>query len=180
MTGAMSGESNTHENGTGPPANVTFLLDEDEDDMSKGKLLHLVCMEARSVSVWALVAPLLRIALSSCGSMEWMLALFPAQQPGFIFASAWLLFVIREKFGPVPNVPIRLCETFMGRLSVREMCLCLPIHFVCTLSTFGIVKLVLPSNVVSLALAPLVYSQDNPWFLVRTKDYIHQRLVSCC
>lgn len=175
----MSGENNIHENGTGPPANVTFVLDEEEDDSSKGSQWHLVCMEARSVSVWALVAPLLRIASSSFGSMEWVLAPFPAQEPGFIFASAWLLFVIRQKFGPVPNVPIRLCETSMGRLSLREMCLCLAIHFVCTLSTFRIVKLVLPSNVVSLALEPIEYSQGNPWFVVR-KVYIHQYVVSCC
>jgi hypothetical protein len=164
----MSGENNSHENGTGPPANVTVILDEEEeDDLSKGKLWHLVCTEARAVSVWALVAPLLRIALSSFGSMKWILALLPAtQEPGFIFASAWLLF----EFGPVvPNIPIRLCETFMGRLTLREMCICLPIHFVCTMSMFRIVKLLLPSNMVSLALEPIVYSQENPWFMVRKK-----------
>lgn len=184
----MSGDNNsTHENGDGPPADVTVILEaEDEYDVvSKGKLWHLVCTEARSVSVWALVTPLLRIALALCGSVEWILALFPQgvgqdMAPGFLFASAWLLFVVRDKFGPVPNIPIRICETIMGRMSLRELCVVVPIHFVCTLSTFRIVKLLLPSDVASLALAPIVYSHDNPWFVVRHQVRNSDHCVACC
>ena len=186
----MSGETNnTHVNGAGPLADVTVISLEAEDEsdvVSKGKLWHLVCTEARAVSVWALVSPILRIlALSLRGSVEWMIPLFPrgvAQDmaPGFLFASAWLLFAVRDKFGTVPNIPIRICETIMGRMSLREMCVVVPIHFLCTLSTFRIVKLLLPSEVASLALAPIVYSHDNPRFVVRHQVRHSYQCVACC
>lgn len=155
---------------TAPPANVTVFLNEAESSSKhKNDIWNLVAREARAVSAWAFLAPLLRLAfapLIACVSGDtcssrlfsvlagWVLWLLPksvAQNmaPGFIFASAWcvccleghvtghcslalssvsiphpptstnvtrLLFAVRDSFGVVPNVPIRICEMIMGRL----------------------------------------------------------------
>jgi hypothetical protein len=195
---------------TGPPRNVTVVFHDDDDDdkeeeeeeetgFYKQEIWIMVTREARAVSLWALIAPLFRLALQpfishaclatdveTCQSSNmsalagWLLSVFPqtvAQNlaPGFVFASAWLLFAIRDHFGVIPNVPLRICETFMGRMSLRDLCVIMPVHFLCTLSTFMILKLFLPTGVASIALAPVVYSNTNAWFV----EFMREATVNC-
>jgi hypothetical protein len=51
--------------------------------------------------------------------------------------------------------------------SLKDLLIVLPVHFVCALSTFMILKLLLPVNMASVALAPISYSEDNAWLVVR-------------
>lgn len=100
--GSSSGQSTSAENGdsataAGPPADVTVVQEEPSDtgaDLEKSKRLYqLICTEARSVSVWALVTPLVRFSLSPLiKEASWMLPSSGVAQdnaPGFVFASAW-------------------------------------------------------------------------------------------
>lgn len=99
----------------GPPTNVTIVLDEEveeETELYKQRMWTMVTREARAVSVWALIAPLIRLVLEplisqACVATEetcqpsnisalagWLLSLFPPAvaknlAPGFVFASAW-------------------------------------------------------------------------------------------
>ena len=101
----------------GPPANISFVLqDEQGADGSSPKkdIWAMICQEARAVSIWALLSPLMRLAFAplisqACASGEscaasnlsaiagLLLCLFPKSvarnmAPGFIFASAWCVF----------------------------------------------------------------------------------------
>lgn len=98
----------------GPPTNVTVVMDEQEEVAGsyKEEVRAMLAQEARAVSVWALLTPLLRLALEpltsqacekdgdTCPSSNltvlagWLLSAFPQSvarnmAPGFIFASAW-------------------------------------------------------------------------------------------
>lgn len=97
----------------GPPTNVTVVLEKDEaQGMYTKEIWAMVTQEARAVSLWALLTPLLRLAFQPlisqacvgagemCPSSNlsalagWLLSVFPrsvAQKmaPGFLFASAW-------------------------------------------------------------------------------------------
>lgn len=52
--------------------------------------------------------------------------------------------------------------------SLRDLCVVIPVHFLCTLSTFMILKLFLPTGVA--ALAPISYSDTHAWFAVSRKS----------
>lgn len=103
---------------TGPLTNVTIVLEEKEEETGsfKNEIWTILTREARAVSVWALISPLIRlIALEplisqacmatdgeTCPSSSsntsalagWLLTFFPRSvakslAPGFVFASAW-------------------------------------------------------------------------------------------
>lgn len=104
-------------NGSGPPTNVTVVVGEEKtttpSNNSRNEIWTIVTREARAVSAWAVLAPLMRllfaplVARACVGSHEtcpssnifsvvagWILCFFPksvAQDmaPGFMFASAW-------------------------------------------------------------------------------------------
>ena len=103
----------------GPLTNVTIVLDEEEKGLNKHEIWNLVTREARAVSVWALIAPLIRLLLEplislacvetdgeTCPSSSnisalagWLLSVFPRAvaknlAPGFVFASAWCVVVV--------------------------------------------------------------------------------------
>lgn len=166
----------------------------------------LLLCEAGSVSVWSILAPLLRWSVTCCAKLAayrtlsftstltstvtspWhelhvtlsvlasgLLSLFPSKvasfaAPGFTFASGWLLFLVSGIFGPMPNVPIRICEMGMGRLTLRELGIILPIHFLCTLSTIKTLRWILLSSeeehpqgpLTHIAIEPILYSSHNP------------------
>ena len=89
----------TRTNGIGPPKDVTVVLNEDEaGDLTKNEIWTLVTREARAVSVWALLAPIIRIVLSllvsqTCVAEETCTA-DSFSVPGFVFASAWYVLLM--------------------------------------------------------------------------------------
>lgn len=71
----------------------------------------------------------------------------------------------------MPNIPLRICEMVLGRLSLRELVIITPIHFVCALSSVMMLRLLLPESLSSLAISPIIYSDDNPWMVVSACAY---------
>jgi hypothetical protein len=108
----MVGESATNGKSIGPPADISVILNNEmEDEAPKKEVWAIVCREARAVSIWALMSPLLRLSFAplishacvsgdTCASSNlsvvarWLLGLFPRSvardmAPGFMFASPW-------------------------------------------------------------------------------------------
>lgn len=90
---------------------------------------------------------------------SWVLAFFPTKvktlnAPGFIFASTWVLYPIRDFFGFIPNLPCRICETIMGRLSVRELAIIFPIHFLIPTAAFWLLQHI-------TTIDPIIYSERH-------------------
>eukprot|EP00815_Leptocylindrus_aporus_P009624 CAMPEP_0116063438 /NCGR_PEP_ID=MMETSP0322-20121206/8422_1 /TAXON_ID=163516 /ORGANISM="Leptocylindrus danicus var. apora, Strain B651" /LENGTH=367 /DNA_ID=CAMNT_0003549071 /DNA_START=271 /DNA_END=1374 /DNA_ORIENTATION=+ len=84
---------------------------------------------------------------------------------GFIFAAPILLLLLKQHFGVMPNLPIRICEMIMGRLAPRELALLVPVHFLAAVAGTFALKLFLPGVVASHTLAPIVYSEDESYLL---------------
>ena len=102
----------------------------------------------------------------------WILSAFPhkvAQDaaPGFIYASPWLLMKISNVFGSLPNVPLRIAEAVLGRLSFTELLVLLPVHFVCAISTTLVLRQLVSEKAYPHAFDSIEYSDENPWLLVR-------------
>lgn len=110
----------------------------------------------------------------------WALAIFPSKvatlsAPGFSFGSTWILYPLRDYFGFIPNLPCRICETKMGRLSLRELAMILPIHFLIPAVAFWCVQLFLPAAIFTTrAIDPVIYSERNPWVV----DFVRETLVN--
>eukprot|EP00934_Nitzschia_sp_Nitz4_P001223 Nitzschia sp. Nitz4//scaffold10_size219509//168433//169684//NITZ4_001450-RA/size219509-augustus-gene-0.281-mRNA-1//-1//CDS//3329532986//1223//frame0 len=66
------------------------------------------------------------------------------QAPGFILANPLLLLWVRDKTGIIPNTPVRICECVMGRISVSDLLMILPVHVVTVVSTYIYLKRILP------------------------------------
>jgi len=88
--------------------------------------------------------------------------------PGFIFASCWILFPLRDRFGPIPNLPTRISEMVLGRLTPRDLGIIIPVHFLASLVAAVILRLFLPLHLV----APVVYSEDSLWLVDLTREIL--------
>ena len=107
----------------------------------------------------------------------WLLRILPSikSSVGFSFASTWILYPIRDKFGSIPNLSCRICETIMGRISLRQLAMIFPIHFlVPTSGVWALKKLLLPEVLASYAIEPISYSESNPWIM----DFLSEILVN--
>mmetsp|Transcript_29857 Transcript_29857/g.61918 ORF Transcript_29857/g.61918 Transcript_29857/m.61918 type:complete len:323 (+) Transcript_29857:105-1073(+) len=112
----------------------------------------------------------------------WVLSVLPSKvakvslsgfgsAPGFSFASTWVLFPISDRFGSIiPNVPTRICETTMGRLTVRELAVILPVHFLVPAFSAYAIQIFLPSSISRHAIEPIIYSEKNHWIVDFTKE----------
>lgn len=101
---------------------------------------------------------------------SWVLAILPSKvatsnAPGFSFGSTWILYPLNDRFGFIPNLPTRICETSMGRLSLRKLATILPIHFLVPAITFRLWQFVLPAKIFSSAIEPVVYSEKSLWIV---------------
>lgn len=111
---------------------------------------------------------------------SWALAILPSKvatlsAPGFTFGSTWILFPLRDYFGFIPNLPCRICETKMGRLSLRELAIIIPIHFLVPMLAFWLLQNLLPAAIItSFAIDPVIYSERNPWIV----DLVRETLVN--
>mmetsp|Transcript_3961 Transcript_3961/g.8746 ORF Transcript_3961/g.8746 Transcript_3961/m.8746 type:complete len:291 (-) Transcript_3961:214-1086(-) len=124
--------------------------------------------------LWNEVATVIAVLAS------WALAILPSKvnrlaAPGFIFGSTWILYPLRDRFGFIPNLPCRICETKMGRLSLRELAIILPIHFLVPAFAFWLIQLLLPTAIfASYAIDPVIYSEKNPWVV----DLVRETFVN--
>lgn len=111
---------------------------------------------------------------------SWILAVLPPKvatrkAPGFIFASTWILYPLNDKFGFIPNLPCRICETSMGRLSLRQLAIILPIHFLVPAVAFWLLQIVFPTRIFSYhAIDPVIYSEKSLWVV----DVVRETLVN--
>lgn len=110
---------------------------------------------------------------------SWALAVLPSKvatltAPGFSFGSTWILFPLRDRFGFIPNLPCRICETKMGRLSLRELAIILPIHFLVPTAAFWLLQLLLPAAMFTSFAKDSHYSESNPWVV----DFVRETLVN--
>lgn len=82
--------------------------------------------------------------------------------------------LIQFRFGSIPNIPVRVCETVMGRISLRELAMIFPIHFL--LSTLGVqlLGLFLPHTLEKYAINPITYSETNLWII----DFLREVFVN--
>jgi hypothetical protein len=102
----------------------------------------------------------------------WILGAFPRKvasnaAPGFMYANPWLLMKMESMFGSIPNVPLRITEAVLGRLTVQELLVLLPIHFACAISTMVALRKLLSEDYYPLAFEPIAYSVKGSWLLVR-------------
>ena len=107
----------------------------------------------------------------------WFLRLLPCikSSVGFSFASnTWILYPIRDHFGPIPNLPCRICEAVIGRISIRKLAMIFPIHFL--VPTFGAyaLKIILPQALEGYAIDPITYSESNPWI----EDFLREIFIT--
>jgi hypothetical protein len=108
---------------------------------------------------------------------SWVLGVLPykLQQdaaPGFIYASPWILLAIRHIFGSLPNVPLRIAEGVLGRLSVKESGFVLLIHFACAISTSLMLRHLISEDAYPLAFNPIEYSDESFWLMVRSLSLV--------
>ena len=90
---------------------------------------------------------------------SWVLVFMPSKvsiqsAPGYSFASTWVLYPTKDKFGFIPNLPTRVCEATMGRLSKREIAMIFPIHFLVPTAAYWVLQ-----TITSSAIEPIVYSE---------------------
>mmetsp|Transcript_285 Transcript_285/g.464 ORF Transcript_285/g.464 Transcript_285/m.464 type:complete len:286 (+) Transcript_285:29-886(+) len=102
----------------------------------------------------------------------WLLRLLPSVKSsvGFSFASTWILYPIRDKFGSIPNLPCRICETVMGRISFRQLAVIIPIHFLVPAVGVFSFKIILPGPLAGYAIDQISYSEKNMWLV----DFIRE------
>jgi len=120
---------------------------------------------------------IIRVVLSLISVVAgWVLRLLPSVKScvGFSFASTFIVYPIRDRFGSFPNLSCRICETIMGRISLRQLAMIFPIHFlVPTLGAFAF-KLLLPKDLASYAIDPISYSESNLWIV----DFLREIFVN--
>jgi hypothetical protein len=69
-------------------------------------------------------------------------------------------------FGIFPNVPLRIAEGVLGRLSLRLLLVMIILHFACAVSTSFMLRYLTSAEAYPLAFAPIEYSDGSPWLLV--------------
>lgn len=102
--------------------------------------------------------------------------------PGFVYAFPWLLMKTDNTFGSLPNVPLRVTEAVLGRLTFQELLFLLPIHYVCAISTVVALRWLLSADFQALAFEPIVYSLEETWLLVRKEHvlfFLNIGILSC-
>jgi len=82
--------------------------------------------------------------------------------------------LIQSTFGAFPSLPIRLCETILGRLSIHEFLLIVPVHFACLFSTIVALKHTMPEELAATAFEAIPYSSKNPWW----QDFLREAAVN--
>lgn len=87
--------------------------------------------------------------------------------PGFIYASPWILMTTRNVFGSYPNVPLRIAECVLGRLSAQQLAVLLVLHFACAVSTLFMLRYLTVAEAYPLAFSLIEYSDGSPWGVVR-------------
>ena len=93
--------------------------------------------------------------------------------PGFLLSSPWLMVLLAKWYGFVPNVPVRVSDAVRGILTVRELAVILPVHFISVLICAMLLRLALPPSLVSHALDPVPYSEDRPWIA----DFVSEVII---
>jgi len=93
---------------------------------------------------------------------------------GFVFAAPTLLFAMHDYYRIIPNLPVRISEMVMGRLTPRDLAILVPIHFLASVAGVLILRALFPGVIASNALAPIVYSEERSW----AYDFIRETLVT--
>jgi hypothetical protein len=86
--------------------------------------------------------------------------------PGFIYASPWILMTTRNIFGSFPNLPLRIAEGVLGRLSSQQLAVLVVLHFACAVSTSFMLRYLTLAEAYPLAFSLIEYSDNSPWLLV--------------
>jgi hypothetical protein len=86
--------------------------------------------------------------------------------PGFIYASPWILMTTRNIFGSFPNLPLRIAEGVLGRLSSQQLAVLVVLHFACAVSTSFMLRYLTLADAYPLAFSLIEYSDNSPWLLV--------------
>lgn len=94
--------------------------------------------------------------------------------PAFIFGSTWILYPVQRTFGPIPNIPTRIAEMIQGRLTIRDIALILPIHFLGAVLAAFLVRATLSQA----AVEPILYSEDRPWAVDLVLEIVVNALYS--
>ena len=103
----------------------------------------------------------------------WAMSLLPPKvasrsAPGFSFGSTWVLLPLRDRCGVVPNLPCRIAEAIMGRLTLRELVPLLPVHFLVPALAFWSLRGIAPSSLENASAAAVwcgTYSEEGPWLV---------------
>lgn len=93
---------------------------------------------------------------------------------GFVFAGPTLLFAVHDYCRIIPNLPVRISEMVMGRLTPRDLAILVPIHFLASVAGVLILRALFPGVIASHALEPIVYSEDRSWAF----DFVRETLVT--
>jgi len=83
-----------------------------------------------------------------------------------------IIFPIQDYFGPIPNLPTRISETVLGRVSYRELALIIPIHFLAARLGVISIRLVAPERVASTLTDPIIYVEDDLWLIDLIREII--------
>jgi hypothetical protein len=91
--------------------------------------------------------------------------------PGLLFSHPWLLLGWKNRNGKayspvIPNLPIRVTETVMGRFSLRDLAIILPIHLSSSVLAMmflsKVILFVTPlKEVQALSFSPIVYTEKE-------------------
>ena len=81
---------------------------------------------------------------------------------------------LRQHFGTMPSLPIKICEMMMGRVTPRELAILVPIHFLASVVGALALNILLPGIVATNALSPLIFSEDNFWIT----DFLREAFIT--
>lgn len=135
-------------------------------------------------------------------SLKWCISFFfPINSdnkisPGFIFGSTWLLLGWKYSYSSrgtrpgarktiLPNLPVRVSETILGRITFRDLAAILPVHFSsATLAMAFLNKflfLFFGIEFTQMALEPIIYehSQHYWWIIIALLMEILSNAVFC-
>lgn len=110
-----------------------------------------------------------------------LLALLPSKaargaSPGFAFAAPLVLRRVRQGPGVLspPNIPCRVAETLVGRLTPRELAVVIPVHFLGAIAGAALAKVLLPSayGLSNHAVDPIIYSEGHAWLYDLAKEVV--------
>jgi hypothetical protein len=91
--------------------------------------------------------------------------------PGLLFSHTWLLLGWKKRTGKsyspiIPNLPIRVTEAVMGRLSFRDLTFVLPIHFSSTVLAMMFLNKIISfftplKEIQAMSFSPIVFAEKE-------------------